>query len=94
VRRSRTSLWLVTAVLLAQDQPPRVGEIEFFGYSGIDLAAVRSAIPFHEGDTLELSDEAIGKALIQIKDAVHHVTGHDPTDVDPVCCDGKGQWMI
>jgi len=96
---SRTSLWLVqlffvTAVLNAQDQPAQIGEIEFFGYSGIDLAAVRSALPIHEGDTLTLSDEAVSKVVSQIKDAVRSVTGHEPTDIDPVCCDAKGQWMI
>jgi hypothetical protein len=92
--RSLTVAALFSLVVLAQDQPARIGEIEFFGYSGIDLAAVRSALPIHEGDTLELSDETVGKVLAQIKDAVHHVTGHDPTDIDPVCCDDKGQWMI
>lgn len=99
MRPSRTSLRLVqlvlaTTALFAQDQPARIGEIEFFGYSGIDLAAVRSALPLHEGDSLELSDQAIGKALTGIKEAVHKVTGHDPTDINPVCCDDKGQWMI
>ncbi len=43
---------------------------------------------------LELSGETAGKVLAQIKDSVHHVTGRDPTDIDPVCCDDKGQWMI
>lgn len=92
--RSLTVAALFSLVVLAQDQPARVGEIDFFGYSGIDVAAVRAALPVHEGDTLELSDEAIGKVMAQIKDVVVHVTGHQPTDIDPVCCDDKGQWII
>jgi hypothetical protein len=92
--RSLTVAALFSLVVLAQDRPARIGEIEFFGYSGIDVAAVRSAFPIREGDTLELSDEAIGKVLAQIKDVVLHVTGREPTDIDPVCCDDKGQWMI
>jgi hypothetical protein len=27
-----------------------LGEIDFYGYKGLDLAAIRSALPFHEGD--------------------------------------------
>ncbi len=99
MRQSRTSLRLVqlvltTSALFAQDQTARIGEIEFFGYSGMDLAPVRSALPIHEGDSLELSDEAVNKVVAQIKDAVQRFAGHAPTDIDPVCCDDKGQWMI
>ena len=92
--RSLTVAALFSVVVSTQDQPARIGEIEFFGYSGIDVAAVRAGFPIHEGDTLELSDEAVGKVLALIKDSVHHVTSREPTDVDPVCCDDKGQWMI
>jgi hypothetical protein len=30
----------------------RIATIEFFGHKGVDVAAVRAALPFHEGDEL------------------------------------------
>jgi hypothetical protein len=47
---------LLSAVLLAaslQNQPIRVGRIEFFGYAVVDLARGRAALPFREGDDLK-----------------------------------------
>jgi hypothetical protein len=87
-------LFCAAVLVLGQDQQARIGEIEFFGYSGIDHEPVRAALPVHEGDTLAFSDEAIGQARTQIKQAVQRATGHDPTDIALVCCDSKGQWMI
>jgi hypothetical protein len=87
-------LFLAAIAALAQDQPARIDIIDFFGYSGIDIDRVRAALPLHEGDTLALTDEAIDHAQSGIKEAVLRVTGHDPTDIAPVCCDSKGGWMI
>jgi hypothetical protein len=62
----------------------RVGTIEYFGYSGIDLAKVRAAMPLHEGDTY--SD----KKKPELRRAVSAAIGKDPTDIAAVCCsDGK-----
>jgi hypothetical protein len=60
----------------------RVGDIEFFGYKGLDIAVLRKALPVHEGDeyssrTQELVRQAIGASL-----------GSEPTDVAAICCDG------
>ncbi len=41
---------LLASSCLGQDKPKLIGEIEFFGYSGIDLNKVRAALPFHEKD--------------------------------------------
>jgi hypothetical protein len=38
------------AALSAADRRP-LGEIDFFGYKGLDLGAIRLALPFHEGDS-------------------------------------------
>ncbi len=66
------------------------GIIDFFGYQGIDVAAVRAALPIHEGGAFdpEHFDE---KAAT---DAVKKVTGHAPTDLGVVCCDSGGNWML
>ena len=46
---------LLASGACAQDKPKLIGEIEFFGYSGInldngaiDLNKVKTALPFHE----------------------------------------------
>jgi hypothetical protein len=65
------------ASLCARD---RIAPIEFFGNQGIDVDAVRKALPFHEGDRLNkaVKDRA--------RSAVKRVTGRDATDVAIVCC--------
>ncbi len=68
-------------------QSSRVGEIEFFGYTGLDLVAVRKAIPVHEGDKIPRSMNAV-------KGAAKQVTGVEPTDVGGVCCDARGMSML
>jgi hypothetical protein len=76
-------------VLLAQPSPaPRkIGYIEFFGYKGLDLQAIRKALPFREGDTYPtLKDEA--------QSAVERVTRRKATDVSVVCCTGRGELII
>ena len=80
------------ATAFGQDRKPRIGEIDFYGYAGLDLKQVRAALPFREGD--ELSPEAISETIGRIKQAVRQVTGNVPTDVAPVCCDKRGNWMI
>lgn len=100
---------LITAVVIllasggiAQEKPklPKlIGEIEFFGYSasdvsnaGIDLSKVRAALPFHERD--EFSVETFGEQVEKAGAAVKLVIGRSPTDVAPVCCDTRGNWII
>jgi hypothetical protein len=80
---------------IAQDKAKRIGEIEFFGYSGIDLDKVRAALPFHEGDGFSIeTPEKISQAKDQAREAVQQVTGHLPTDVGLVCCDSQGNWIV
>ena len=73
-------LLLLAATGSARD---RVAYIEFFGYQGIDIEAVRKALPVHEGDALN------GRTVQRIRDAVRHATGRMP-EVGIVCCTNDG----
>jgi hypothetical protein len=81
---------LVAALLLATALSARdhIAYIEFFGYSGIDVDAVRRALPFHEGDQRSKKIDA------QAREAVRRVTGREATDVNQVCCVGDGDAAI
>ena len=83
---------LLAARAFGQEPPKRIGEIEFFGYAGIDLNKVRSALPFREGD--EFNIETAEEKLNQVIKAAKQVTGHPPTDISPTCCDDRKNWMI
>jgi hypothetical protein len=52
--RATLALLIVVAIGAAQpsafDRRP-LGEIDFFGYKGLDVAAIRAALPFHEADS-------------------------------------------
>ena len=88
-------LWLI--ILLAstasgQEPAKLIGEIEFFGYSRIDLNKVRAALPFHEKDMF--SGETIAPKLERAGEAIKQVTGQWPTDMATICCDAQGNWII
>jgi hypothetical protein len=65
----------------------KIGDIEFYGYKGLDLAKIRAAMPVHEGEAFRDGD----KKLIRL--AVAGVIGKEPTDVSGVCCD-KGKMLV
>lgn len=83
---------LLAAQLALPAQPPaaakKIGYIEFFGYQGLDLPAIRRALPFREGDTSRprLRDDTLS--------AVEHSTGRKATDVFIACCTGRGELTI
>jgi len=87
-------LLLLAAAAVGQDQSARIGEIEFFGYAGLDLNEIRAALSTHEGDTLAFTDAAVGQVRAAVIKDVARATGHEPTDVSATCCDKQGQWMI
>jgi hypothetical protein len=45
---------LLASAGFGQDRPKLIGEIEFFGYSGVDLQRIKAALPFHEGEGFDL----------------------------------------
>ncbi len=58
----------------------RIAYIEFFGYQGIDVRAVRHTLPFREGDAFRPAIQE------QARSAVSRVIGKDATDVATICC--------
>lgn len=66
----------------------RIAYIEFFGYQGIDVEAVRKQLPLHDGDPMTPGATAVARA------AVKRITGSDATDIAPVCCINDGDTVI
>jgi len=77
----------------ASDRRP-LAEIDFFGYKGLDLAAVRAALPFHEGDSFPPARVKSDELKRQVGVAIKAVIGREPTDVAFVCCDAKQHYMV
>lgn len=76
---------LPASLLVARN---RIAEVEFFGYQGVDVEAVRKALPIKQGDPFQPDTGQ------QIRDAVKRVTGRDATDVANVCCDKQGDTFV
>jgi hypothetical protein len=73
----------------------QLGEIDFFGYKGIDLAVVRSALPFREGDFFPPDNGKSSDELKrQVGEKVRQAIGREPTSVTFVCCDSRQRWMV
>jgi hypothetical protein len=68
------------SLAVAASAAERIDLIEFFGYQGLDVDAVRKALPLHEGGNY------YNKTKAAIREAVKRVTGKDATDVAGVCC--------
>lgn len=66
----------------------RIGDIEFFGYKGLDVVRIREGLPVHEGD------EHRGGVKEQVRRAVADAAGKEPTDVALICCDEKGRHLL
>jgi hypothetical protein len=78
----------------AAAQKRLLGEIDFFGYKGLDVAAVRAALPFHEGEEFPPPKGHSDDLKRQVRERVHQVIGRDPTDVAFVCCDAHQNSMV
>lgn len=85
-------LLLIVVSAVSQETKFRIAEIEFFGYTGLDVAAIRASLPVREG--AEVSESEVTHAQEKIKQAVIRASGLVPTDVAGVCCDDKGGAMI
>ena len=78
-------LLLAGSIVAGQpEQPPApraIGEIEFFGYKGLDVERVRAALPFHEGEMFPPAGSPSPDLKDRIRRAVRGVLGRDATDV-------------
>jgi hypothetical protein len=77
----------------APDRRP-LGEVDFFGYKGLDVAAVRAALPFHEGDSFPPPKVHSDQLKKQVADAIEHAIARKPTDVSFICCDAKQHYIV
>jgi len=94
---NRCLLLYIILILLAhnvsaQERPKLIGEIEFFGYAGIDQDKVRAALPFHEQENFVGAEYA--EKLEQAYNAIKSLTGQYPTGINNVCCDKRGNEII
>lgn len=76
----------------AQDKAFRIGEIEFFGYRGLDITNIRKSLPLSEGS--DVSEAELAAARESIRQVIARTSGLVPTDVAAVCCDDQGGAMI
>jgi hypothetical protein len=93
---TRTALSQSASPLTSSDNHPfanlRIGEVEFFGTAGIDLASARAALPVHEGEGIAAGGNASIRS--RIEQALTQATGHQVSDVAFICCDTRGGLMI
>jgi hypothetical protein len=94
----RSFIFLIIAFIgatgLAPEQHRKIGAIEFFGSSGMDLQRIKTNLPTKEGDELAASADAMLATIEKISESIKQTTGRAATDVEIVCCDIKGQSMI
>jgi hypothetical protein len=83
---------LVLTGSLQQPQQYRIGSIDFFGTANVDVAQIQAALPIHPGDQLTEEQLSTGQGKAQL--LVTKTLGHKATDVNLVCCDAGGSWMI
>lgn len=76
------------------DTQKHIGEIDFFGYKGLDLPSIRAALPIHEGDAVPDTYEQDASFRKGVNEAVLHVAGKAPTGIDSICCDDHGEQMV
>ena len=83
---------LFASMAVCQNQQMYIGEIEFFGAAGVNLEQVRNALPLREGDAFDFNKGQ--ESLQPAAHAIKEITGSEPTDIAPVCCDEHGAWTI
>jgi len=86
-------LTLLAMGAITQPEQGQVGLIDFYGYKGIGVDAVRAALPIREGDQFPgtRSSEEWKRA---IRASVLGLIGREPSDVSVVCCDSGLKYLI
>ncbi len=82
------ALCLTLLLCAAASGADRIDLIEFFGYEGMPVEALRQALPIREGGMLD------DKMRAAIHETVKKVTGSDATDVVAICCTEHGHSVL
>jgi hypothetical protein len=82
----------VPARCQSADEIPAIGQINYFGYGGIDLQPIEAALPIKVGGVLSLDGLKSTHNLIEQR--IKGITGHVPTNIDFVCCDEHRHLLI
>ncbi|MBV8817968.1 MAG: hypothetical protein JO022_06400, partial [Acidobacteriaceae bacterium] len=75
------SFLLVLLTFLPASGADVIGDIEFFGYQGINVASIRAALRVHEGDAYS------ERTKDDVRRALGVAMGKQPTDVAAICGD-------
>ncbi len=79
---------MLIILIATQSAKGAIGDIEFFGYKGVDVSRIRKALPVREGDAY--SDEVKSA----IRRAIMAEIGKEPSDVVAICCDDRGNRLL
>jgi hypothetical protein len=89
---SLTHLAGESAMCQSADEIPAIGQINYFGYGGIDLQPLEAALPVKVGGVLSLDGLRSTQDLIEQR--IRGITGHVPTNIDFVCCDEHSHLLV
>ncbi len=81
------------AAVRGPDRRP-LAAVDFFGYKGLDVAAIRAALPFQPGDSFPPPKVHSDQLKKQVAAAIKRVSGREPTDVAFICCDAKQDYLV
>jgi hypothetical protein len=83
------SLPILALLLLGQDasQLPPIGIVDFYGLRTVPPDAVQKLLPFHEGDTLPASDDAITLEIKETEEKLKALPNVADAHVEMGCCE-------
>jgi len=86
VRRAPLIALLLAAAALAQPEQLKIGAIDFYGYAGLDLDAIRARLTLHIGEMV--SKDQMPALIDRIKQSTK------ATAVETVCCGAQGGLLV
>ncbi len=84
--------WL-TVAFGQDDREKRLGAIDFFGHKGLNTEAIRAGLPVREGELFP-GNRSPEDWVALITADVRKVIGQRLTDVQAVCCDDRGNYIL
>jgi uncharacterized membrane protein len=88
----RLGFSLLLFALSLRAETSRIGSIDFFGTSGVDLQKVRSVLPIRSGDSI--SEDQGSSVRSEVDVSITGGIGHATTDIAFVCCEDQGRLSI